>query len=158
MLVTPGSNNRNTLVDNVLSMCRSAPGVKHIVVLSSVMAGHPETQFGSQYGLIEQSVRECGIPFTLLRQSMLMESSLSYSAIARKDKQIRSSLSPTSQFALTAAVDIGRAAAVILADPSPHAGNTYTLTGGVVTMEDVAASYSNALAAPVTYTQVPTNW
>lgn len=154
MVVTPGSSNSSTLVDNVLAMCRNASNVKHIVVLSSLLAGRDETIFGNQYGLIEQSVRDSGIPYTILRQSMFMDEVLSYSAIARKDKQIRNSLSPTSRFVVTAASDIGRAAASILANPSSHIGKIYTLTGSVVTMEDVAAAYSAALSTAVSFQQV----
>lgn len=48
--------------------------------------------------------------------------------------------------------DLGELAADILADPTPHAGRGYTLTGPrAVTFDEVAALLSEVLARPITY-------
>ena len=45
-------------------------------------------------------------------------------------------------------------AALVLSDPSPHAGRAYTLTGSqALTYADVAAIMSNELGRPICYTQ-----
>ena len=52
--------------------------------------------------------------------------------------------------------DIASTVAAILANPAPHAGKTYTLTGpSAVSMAQVAAAIGEALAKPVTYVPVP---
>jgi uncharacterized protein YbjT (DUF2867 family) len=58
-----------------------------------------------------------------------------------------------------AARDVAEVAAAILADPAPHVGHTYDLTGPTSEgMPDVAAEYASALGRPVRYVDVPFAW
>ena len=53
--------------------------------------------------------------------------------------------------------DIARTAVAILADPAPHIGKTYVLTGPEsVTIHEIAASFADALGKPVSYVDIPT--
>jgi uncharacterized protein YbjT (DUF2867 family) len=52
--------------------------------------------------------------------------------------------------------DIAAVGAKVLADPAPHAGKTYTLTGGeAVNLDQAAAALSEVLGKPVKYIPVP---
>ena len=53
------------------------------------------------------------------------------------------------------AEDVAAVTARILADPGPHAGKTYTLTGGeAITMHQVAAAIGSAVGKPVRYVPI----
>jgi hypothetical protein len=43
----------------------------------------------------------------------------------------------------------------VLANPTAHAGKTYTLTGAPVTLHEVAAAIGTAVGKPVSYVPVP---
>ena len=52
--------------------------------------------------------------------------------------------------------DIGASVAAILANPAPHAGKTYTLTGPTaIGIDQVASALGEALGKPVKYVPVP---
>ena len=54
------------------------------------------------------------------------------------------------------AVDVARAAAVILSDPAPHIGRVYDLTGPEsADLEHYARVFSEALGRPIRYRDVP---
>lgn len=154
MIVTPGAENRVDLVNNVIRACHEAAAVSHVVVLSTLAAARESTVLGGQYMKIEEAVSSCGINYTILRLSLFMENMLAHVRTAQRDQQIRSSLTPSSTFAVTAAADIARAAAVVLADPSAHSSKTYSLTGAIVSMEMVAEAYSKASGTEIVYLQV----
>jgi hypothetical protein len=55
-----------------------------------------------------------------------------------------------------AAADVARVVAAVLADPGPHLGRTYELTGPrSQDMHGVAREYSDALEREVTYSDIP---
>jgi len=57
---------------------------------------------------------------------------------------------------LIAAADVGAAAAAILADPQPHIGQTYELTGPEsLTMAEMAQEFSTVLGRTIRYVDVP---
>lgn len=61
------------------------------------------------------------------------------------------------RLAFIAAYDVARVAAVILANPGPHIGKSYELTGPkVVDMNEVASAFSAALGRQIRY--VPLDW
>ena len=59
-----------------------------------------------------------------------------------------------------AAADVARVVAAVLADPSPHLGHVYELTGPrSQDMNEVAREFSDALNRDVTYADTPVeNW
>jgi hypothetical protein len=55
-----------------------------------------------------------------------------------------------------AAADVGAAAATVLANPEPHIGNVYDLTGPQsLTIAEVAQEFSGALGRTIQYVNVP---
>ncbi len=58
--------------------------------------------------------------------------------------------------AWVAATDVARVVAAILADPAPHLGRTYDVTGpDAPTFDGVAALFARALGRPVAYVDIP---
>ncbi len=56
-----------------------------------------------------------------------------------------------------AMADIARSAVAILAEPAPHIGQTYVLTGPEsISIHEIAASFAEALGKPVSYVDIPT--
>ena len=62
---------------------------------------------------------------------------------------------PTKQYTPVAVGDAGKAAAVVLADPSKHINKIYNINSDRHTFGDVAAAFSEALSKEVRYVQVP---
>jgi uncharacterized protein YbjT (DUF2867 family) len=57
---------------------------------------------------------------------------------------------------LIAGEDVGTAAAVVLANPAPHIGKVYDLTGvQSLTMAQYAQQFSNVLGRTIQYVDVP---
>ena len=55
-----------------------------------------------------------------------------------------------------AAADVARVVAAVLAEPRPHLGRVYELTGPLSQdMHGVAREYSSALTREITYTDIP---
>ncbi|CAE7571187.1 LOC106164359, partial [Symbiodinium microadriaticum] len=153
MIVTPGAENREELVNGVVVACRAAGSVSHIVALSMLTATREDMLVGGQFSRIEGMIATCGMDYTILRLPLLMESTLAHVRTVQREQKIRGSLAPCSTFVVVAAADVARAAATVLANPSAHTNKTYSLTGSVITMEMVAGAYSNASGLDVTYTQ-----
>jgi uncharacterized protein YbjT (DUF2867 family) len=72
---TPGDLHRVDLVSNGLKAAR-AVGAKHVVAISFLAAGVQQTLFGRQGGAIEEEIKKCGIPFTILRLPLFMDNNM----------------------------------------------------------------------------------
>jgi len=62
---------------------------------------------------------------------------------------------PTKPHTPVVVEDAGKAGAAILADPSKHAGKTYTIVSDRYTYNDVAQGFSKALGKEIKYNRVP---
>ena len=110
-----------------------------------------------QQWLVEQVFGWSGLPVVQVRPTVFMENPLfraGFSSIAR-DGTIRLPFG-RAKTSPVAAGDVAAVVEEILADPTPHIGRVYELTGprseGVAAM---AAEISEALGRPVSYTDVP---
>ncbi|MEU8588984.1 NAD(P)H-binding protein [Streptomyces sp. NPDC048664] len=116
-----------------------------------------ESEQQRQQWLVEQVFDWSGVPVVQIRPTVFMENPLfqaGFSSIAGEGTVRlpfgRARTSPV------AAEDVAAVVEEILAEPAPHIGRTYELTGP--RSEDVdamAAEISTALGRPVTYTDVP---
>jgi uncharacterized protein YbjT (DUF2867 family) len=113
-----------------------------------------------QHWLSEQALAWSGLPVVTIRPTMFLESLLLLAAPGVRERSRielpfgRGKTSPVS------AVDVARVAAVILAEPEPHLGHVYELTGPrSQNMDDVALEFSDALHRKVSYSDVdPVAW
>jgi uncharacterized protein YbjT (DUF2867 family) len=109
-----------------------------------------------QHWLGEQALSWSGLPVVTIRPTMFLESFVPLAApTVRNGGRIvvpfgRGKTSPV------AAADVARVVAAVLADPGPHLGRIYELTGPrSQDMHGVAREFSDALNREVTYADIP---
>jgi len=137
-------------------------GVKAFVSLSQMTVSQmSETETTSspqqkQEWLAEQMLRWSGLPVVYLRPTAFLEMFLIQAAKGiRDDNAIRMPFAD-GRTSPIAAADVGAAAATVLANPQPHIGKVYDLTGPKsLTMLEVAREFSGALGRPIQYVNVP---
>lgn len=132
-------------------------GVGAIVNMSQISARRDSKSHAAQnHWVAERSFDWSGIPTTHLRPTFFAEWLIYPRAIEdiRKDKLIAIPFG-TARHAPIAAEDQGRVIGHILADPEPHAGQTYKLFGPVeMDYHSIAAAVSEALGTRITYTPI----
>jgi len=108
--------------------------------------------------LAEQALNWSQLPVVRVRPTVFLENpffmNLAAQSIA-KDDSIRLPFG-VGRTSPVAADDVGEVVAMILADPAPHVGKIYELTGPKSQdMTGVASEYSSALGRKITYVDVP---
>jgi uncharacterized protein YbjT (DUF2867 family) len=138
-------------------------GVKAFVNLSQMTVSEmSETETTSspqqkQHWLAEQMLRWSGMPMVYLRPTAFFDGMFLVEATQgiRDDNVIRLPFAD-GKTALIAGEDVGAAAAVVLANPEPHIGKVYDLTGlQSLTMTQYAEEFSRALGRTIRYVNVP---
>jgi len=107
--------------------------------------------------LAEQALAWSGLPVVTVRPTVFLEGfflRFAASGVRRNDELAlpmgRGKTSPIS------AVDVARVVAEILADPAPHVGQTYNLTGPEsADLDHYAVAFSEALGRTIRYREVP---
>jgi NAD(P)H dehydrogenase (quinone) len=110
--------------------------------------------------LSEQVLAWSGLPLVTIRPTFFLDNFLVLAAATVRDQNRielpfgRGNTSPI------AAADVARVVAAILADPGPHLGRIYEVTGPTSQdMEGVAREFSEALKRKITYTDIlPVDW
>src|ERR1700738_918395 len=109
-----------------------------------------------QHWLSEQALAWSGLPVVTIRPTMFLESFFQLAAPtvrARARIEVPFGRGKTNP---VAAADVARVVATVLADPGPHLGRIYELTGPrSQDMHGVAREYSDALNREVTYSDIP---
>jgi len=109
-----------------------------------------------QEWLAQQMLRWSGLPVVYLRPTAFFEIFLLQAAKGiRDDDAIRVPFADGKTSPIAAA-DAGAAAATVLANPEPHIGKVYDLTGPQsLTMAELAQEFSGALGRTIRYVNVP---
>jgi uncharacterized protein YbjT (DUF2867 family) len=138
-------------------------GVKAFVNLSQMTlsqmsetetTGSPEQK---QEWLAEQMLRWSGLPVVYLRPTVFFDGMFLVQAAKgiRDDDAIRLPFADGKTSPIAAA-DVGAAAAAVLANPDPHIGKVYELTGPQsLMMAELAQEFSGALGRNIRYVNVP---
>src|SRR5258707_1293651 len=110
-----------------------------------------------QHWLSEQALAWSGLPVVTIRPTVFLEGFfLPLTGPSVRDRgriELPFGLGKTSP---VAAADVARVVAAVLADPGPHLGRIYELTGPrSQDMHGVAREYSDALNRDVTYSDIP---
>ena len=109
-----------------------------------------------QHWLSEQALAWSGLPVVTIRPTMFLESFFQLAAPSVRDRgriEVPFGRGKTSP---VAAADVARVVAAVLADPGPHLGRIYELTGPrSQDMHGVAREFSDALNREVTYSDIP---
>jgi NAD(P)H dehydrogenase (quinone) len=109
-----------------------------------------------QHWLSEQALAWSGLPVVTIRPTMFLES---FSPLAAATVRARARIEVPfgrGKTSPVAAADVARVIAVVLADPEPHLGRIYELTGPrSQDMHGIAREFSEALNREVTYADIP---
>ena len=142
-------------------------GVRAFVNLSQMTVSQmSETETTSspqqkQEWLAEQMLRWSGLPVVYLRPTAFFDGMFLVQGVKgiREDNVIRLPFAD-GKTALLAGADVGAAAAAVLADPEPHIGKFYDLTGlQSLTMAQYAQEFSGVLGRTIQYINVsPEIW
>src|SRR5215813_12867528 len=137
-------------------------GVDALVIMSQMTVSQMSIQNTTpsrqqrQHWLSEQALAWSGLPVVTIRPTMFLESFFPLAAptVRARDRiEVPFGRGKTSP---VAAADVARVVAAVLADPEPHLGRIYELTGPrSQDMYGVAREFSEALHREVTYADIP---
>src|SRR3954471_13087615 len=113
-----------------------------------------------QHWLGEQTLAWAGLPVVTIRPTMFMESFLTLAGPSIRDRDRIELPFGRGKTSPVAASDVAQVVAAVLADPGPHLGRIYELTGPrSQDMHGVAREFSDALGREVTYSDIsPEDW
>jgi len=140
---------REVGVDAVVNMSQMT--VSQMSIQNTTSSGQQR-----QHWLSEQALAWSGLPVVTIRPTMFLESLISLAAQTVRNRgriEVPFGRGKTSP---VAAADVARVVAAVLADPGPHLGQIYELTGPrSQDMDGVALEFSDALNREVTYSDIP---
>jgi uncharacterized protein YbjT (DUF2867 family) len=140
----PSTENRTALAISAIKACHDN-GVQHIVVLSSTLVTAPGKIFADQFIPIEEYTKSSGIPYTLVRVSMLLEDLLQHLPSVAASLQFSTPLDSFHRYNPSSAIDLGEAIAKIMIQPAAHANKVLRLTGPLLSEDDVADAFAAVL-------------
>jgi len=147
--------------ENRVGMCTAyiegakTAGVKHIVLISAPAARKPELAMGKEFGSIEQMLRDCGIPCTILHAVFFFENQMMNAPTIKSDRAFYYPCKNDAPIPLIGVKDIGEAAAnVAVQGPKMHGNKTYPIAADVRSWDGFAAVYSKVLGKPVKFVPV----
>ncbi|MCC7423546.1 MAG: NAD(P)H-binding protein [Planctomycetaceae bacterium] len=109
-----------------------------------------------QHWLGEQAFLWSGLPVVTVRPTMFLESFLPLTGPAVRNRGRIELPFGRGKTSPVAAADVARVVAAVLADPAPHLGRTYELTGPrSQDLHGVAREFSDALNREVAYSDIP---
>ena len=113
-----------------------------------------------QHWLGEQALAWSGLPVVTIRPTMFLETFLSLASPAVRSRSRIELPFGHGKTSPVAAADVARVVATVLADPRPHLGMMYELTGPLSQdMHGVAREFSDGLGRQITYSDIlPEDW
>jgi NAD(P)H dehydrogenase (quinone) len=109
-----------------------------------------------QHWLSEQALAWSGVPVVTIRPTMFLESFFPLAGPTIRNRSRIELPFGQGKTSPVAAADVARVVAAVLADPGPHIGRIYELTGPrSQDMHGVAREFSDALNRDVTYSDIP---
>jgi NAD(P)H dehydrogenase (quinone) len=113
-----------------------------------------------QHWLGEQALAWSGVPVVTIRPTMFLETFLPLAGPSVRDRSRIELPFGRGKTSPVAAADVARVVAAVLAEPGPHLGRVYELTGPrSQDMDGVAREFSEALKREVTYSDIsPADW
>jgi uncharacterized protein YbjT (DUF2867 family) len=110
-----------------------------------------------QHWLAEQVLQWSGLPYVCLRPTAFMDVFfLRFCAPSVRQHDALMLPFGTGKTSPIAAADVARCVSAVLADPAPHIGKVYNLTGPASQdLHAIAKEYSRALGREITYQDVP---
>ena len=134
-----------------------ASGVRHILTVSVLTVELTDTIYGKQYGELESSVKHLQIPYTFIRLPPFVDNYWAYKRPIQQNSSFSTPGDPTKPLSAVVVEDAGKAAAAIMAEPEKHYGKTYKLISNRHTLNELAATFSQALGKNVKYERISYN-
>ncbi len=130
-------------------------GIRHVVKLSAIgAAADSPVELMRDHYIVDELLLESSLDWTLLKPHLFMQNLLRTADSLRSNGRLAAPMGDE-KFPLVDTRDVGQAAALILANPAGHVGQTYRLTGPErYSYDDVAAALSGVVGRPVTYEPV----
>lgn len=150
-LLFPFTPESVTLARNAVEAAK-ASGVTHIVRSSGAgaQAGSP-VAIAELQGRIDAMIEQSGIAYTLLRPAGFMQNWVNFYADQIKAGSYAAAHGDAA-ITMVDVRDIAEVAAIVLTNPTAHAGRAYTLTGGeALSTGEQVAMISRAIGRPVRY-------
>jgi NAD(P)H dehydrogenase (quinone) len=141
-------------------------GVNALVNMSQMTVSEMSIQNTSpshqqrQHWLSEQALAWSGLPVVTIRPTMFLESFLQLAAPSVRNRDRIELPFGRGKTSPVAAADVAQVVATVLADPVPHLGLIYELTGPQSQdLDGVAREFSDALNRELTYSDIsPEEW
>jgi uncharacterized protein YbjT (DUF2867 family) len=154
-LLLPLVPNKVALAENAIAAAQSA-GIRHIVRSSGLGAdAQSPGALARLQGTIDALVAGSGIAHTFIRPAGFMQNWVNFAAAQLKAGTYHAPHGNGAQ-SLIDTRDIAESAAVILMNPSAHAGRAYNLTGGEsLTNQQMLDIIGKAAGHPIAYVDVP---
>jgi uncharacterized protein YbjT (DUF2867 family) len=130
----------------------AAAGVERVVLLTSrcVIGGKPDNAVTRMWLESEAAVRDCGVPWTILRPSGFQSNALRWRAQLRAGDVVRAPW-PDVRIAAIDPADIAAVAATVLTEPG-HEGEAYALSGPeALTTGEQVQTLADVLGRPLRY-------
>lgn len=153
MLVSPPMPRQAELEGQMVAAVKRA-GVRHIVKFSAMTADpNSKARFPRLHGITERAIIESGIAWTFLRPTFFMQNLLGLAGMVKGGTIYQPCGDGRAGFVDTA--DIAAVAVEALTEPG-HEGIAYDITGPeLLSYDDVARIFAEALGKPVKYQDVP---
>ena len=124
-------------------------GIEH-VVFSSVEGA--DTNRIVPHHRVESHLQASGVPYTILRPGFFAQNLIDAYRLDIRDEDRLYVPAADGRVAFIDVTDLGKVAATVFADPTPHGGLGYTLTGpAALTFTQVAELLTHALDRPIRY-------
>eukprot|EP00301_Raphidiophrys_heterophryoidea_P011488 c17608_g1_i1.p1 GENE.c17608_g1_i1~~c17608_g1_i1.p1 ORF type:complete len:308 (+),score=118.86 c17608_g1_i1:45-926(+) len=152
-IISPGHHDRTPITQAAIRASKTA-GVKHIVVVSVLTAEKTDQTFGRQFTPVEQTAKQTGIAYTLLRLPLFMDNNFAHVQTIKSHATFYGPQDPQATYGAISVSDVGEAAGKILTQPENHVNKTYNLISAPFTIDDVATAFSETLGKEVKYVRV----
>ncbi|TFF40796.1 SDR family oxidoreductase [Mucilaginibacter psychrotolerans] len=126
-------------------------GVGHVVHLGACGRDDTTVAHWAWHQLIERYIEWCGFSYTHLRPETFMQNMLSYGGKKAIENGIVHAYVEGARLSWVDVEDVAQVAAVSLAHPEIHAGQTYRLGYDAATFDEIAAMMTTIVGKPFRY-------
>jgi len=137
-----------------LNFVKAAKAAGNVHLVRHSARGHEASRLIKQHRVVEDAIKESGLPWTILRPTMYMQLTMMFADSIRNDGAFYAPLKDAKVAMIDIRDIVGCAMSVLTG--SGHEGKTYELTGpNGVSFAEVASSLSDLLDKDVKYVAVP---
>jgi uncharacterized protein YbjT (DUF2867 family) len=132
-------------------------GVAHFVKMSGsekAIAADGPSQIMQDHYHVEQALLASGLTWTILRPNYFLNNVMMFAPTVASDSKFMSPIAPDAPITMIDVRDTADAAVAVMTEPG-HEGQTYYLTGGTITLNQIASELTRALGREISLVTVP---